>query len=121
MRLKRRKTLFQHSSPRLLLLLALVSLEILMAEESTNPGAEEATVQIVYVDRPEGEDPEEFHIRVLASVLGSEAAAKEAVIYHYKHVASGFSAKITPKQAEELSIEKSEVIEVVPDMAVQLH
>jgi hypothetical protein len=31
---------------------------------------EEATVHIVYVDRPEGADPEEFHIHTLGSVLG---------------------------------------------------
>jgi hypothetical protein len=31
---------------------------------------EEATVHIVYVNRPEGADPEEFHIHTLGSVLG---------------------------------------------------
>ncbi|XP_020082346.1 subtilisin-like protease SBT3.9 [Ananas comosus] len=70
--------------------------------EEAEAEVEEAKVQIVYVDRPEGADPEEFHIRTLGAVLGSEEAAKEAVIYHYTHAASGFSAKLTPKQVEEL-------------------
>ncbi|XP_020082281.1 subtilisin-like protease SBT3.9 [Ananas comosus] len=82
--------------------------------------AEEAKVQIVYVDRPEGADPEEFHIRTLGAVLGSEEAAKEAVIYHYTHAASGFSAKLTLKQVEELQ-KQAGVLQVVPSRTYQLH
>ncbi|KAL5231381.1 hypothetical protein ABZP36_030157 [Zizania latifolia] len=64
-------------------------------------------VHIVYVSRPEGADPKEFHIRTLAAILGSEEKAKEAVLYHYKHAASGFSAKLTPQQVKELKSESS--------------
>lgn len=53
------------------------AISFLMAEESTKsagvfvPGSgEDGAVHIVYVDRPEGEDPEAFHIRTLASVVG---------------------------------------------------
>lgn len=38
--------------------------------EQAAPAAQEATVQIVYLDRPADADPEEFHIRTLAPVLG---------------------------------------------------
>ncbi|CAL9158651.1 unnamed protein product, partial [Musa hybrid cultivar] len=74
-----------------------------MAEATTKP--DEATVQIVYVEKPEAEEPEAFHIRTLAAVLGSEEAATDAVIYHYKHATSGFSAKLTQSQVEQLSSE----------------
>ncbi|KAF2930925.1 hypothetical protein DAI22_05g172000 [Oryza sativa Japonica Group] len=85
--------------------------------EQAAPAAQEATVQIVYLDRPADADPEEFHIRTLAPVLGSEEKAKEAVLYHYKHAASGFSAKLTPQQVEELK----SVLQVVPSQTYQLH
>lgn len=75
------------------------------AEPEQNAAAQEAAVHIVYVDRPEGADPEEFHLRILNPVLGSEQKAKDAVLYHYRHAASGFSAKLTPQQVEELKSE----------------
>ncbi|KAG8085695.1 hypothetical protein GUJ93_ZPchr0010g10941 [Zizania palustris] len=82
--------------------------------------AQEAAVHIVYVTRPEGADPEEFHIRTLAAVLGSEEKAKEAVLYHYKQAASGFSAKLTPQQVEELKKQPG-VLQVVPSQTYHLH
>uniref|UniRef100_A0A6N2LJT5 Inhibitor I9 domain-containing protein n=1 Tax=Salix viminalis TaxID=40686 RepID=A0A6N2LJT5_SALVM len=62
-----------------------------------------ASIQIVYTKRPQDKEPEAYHIRTLASVLGSEDAAKEALLYNYNTVASGFSAKLTPQQAEQIS------------------
>ena len=35
----------------------------------------------------------------------SEEKAKDAVLYHYKHAASGFSAKLTNQQVEDLKSE----------------
>lgn len=90
------------------------------AEPEQNAAAQEAAVHIVYVDRPEGADPEEFHLRILNPVLGSEQKAKDAVLYHYRHAASGFSAKLTPQQVEELKKQPG-VLQVVPSQTYQLH
>uniref|UniRef100_A0A452Z6Y2 Inhibitor I9 domain-containing protein n=1 Tax=Aegilops tauschii subsp. strangulata TaxID=200361 RepID=A0A452Z6Y2_AEGTS len=90
------------------------------AEPEQAPAAQEAAVHIVYVDRPEDADPEEFHIRTLAPVLGSEEKARGAVLYHYKHAASGFSAKLTTEQVEDLKKQPG-VLQVVPSQTVQLH
>ncbi|RWW29672.1 hypothetical protein GW17_00005794 [Ensete ventricosum] len=115
----------------LLVLFYTISILSPMAEAATKlqeaPQEEEAAVNIVFVEKPEGEEPEAFHIRTLVAVLGrsipirlgfrmlwfgsdllafcSEEAAKDSLIYHYKHAASGFSAKLTPSQVEELSSE----------------
>ncbi|XP_016513633.2 subtilisin-like protease SBT3.4 [Nicotiana tabacum] len=80
----------------------------------------EAKVHIVYTEKPEDLEAEEYHIKTLASVLGSEDAAKEALIYSYKHAASGFSAKLTAEQVSELSKQPG-VLQIVPSQTVQLH
>ncbi|PAN19367.1 hypothetical protein GQ55_3G258600 [Panicum hallii var. hallii] len=115
--------LLQPRSP-LLILLLLTAAAAMAAEPEQNAApaaaAQEAAVHIVYVDRPEGADPEEFHLRTLTPVLGSEQKAKDAVLYHYKHAASGFSAKLTPQQVEELKKQPC-VLQIVPSQTYHLH
>ncbi|XP_057532496.1 subtilisin-like protease SBT5.6 isoform X1 [Amaranthus tricolor] len=70
-----------------------------MAENQPSSSA----LYIVHTEQPtEGVDHEAFHLQTLSSVLGSEEAAKESLIYVYKSAATGFSAKLTPEQVSEL-------------------
>lgn len=61
----------QLSNP-LLILLFLTAAAAMAAEpeKQAAPAAQETAVHIVYVDRPEDADPEEFHLRTLTPVLG---------------------------------------------------
>ncbi|OMO59521.1 Proteinase inhibitor I9 [Corchorus capsularis] len=88
--------------------------------KSSSSSGSASAVHIVYTERPQDEEPEAYHIRTLASVLGSEEAAKEALIYSYKTAASGFSAKLTPEQVAEISKQPG-VLQVVPSRTLQLH
>ncbi|GAB2217544.1 hypothetical protein Droror1_Dr00000741 [Drosera rotundifolia] len=93
--------------------------------ESGGEGAEgeedcKAAVYIVYTEQPlEGVDAETHHLRTLSSVLGSEEAAKDALIYVYKTATTGFSAKLTPEQVAELS-KAPGVIQVVESRRLEL-
>ncbi|XP_004241826.1 subtilisin-like protease SBT3.9 [Solanum lycopersicum] len=89
------------------------------SQASSQP-SNESKVHIVYTEQPKDQEPEEYHIKTLTSVLGSEEAAKEALLYSYKHAASGFSAKLTAEQVSELS-KLPGVLQVVPSQTVQLH
>nr|GMD68663.1 subtilisin-like protease SBT3.17 [Ipomoea batatas] len=100
-----------------ILLLSFLFVAAMADSQSTS----DAKVYIVYTHKPEeGVEHEDFHLKTLASVVGSEDAAKEAILYTYKHAASGFSAKLTPAQVDELS-KKPGVLQVVRSQTVQLH
>ncbi|KAK8490956.1 hypothetical protein V6N13_031789 [Hibiscus sabdariffa] len=92
-----------------------------MAESADDTkSSSSAAVHIIYTEKPQDEQPEAYHLRTLASVLGSEEAAKDALIYSYKTAASGFSAKLTPEQVAEISKQPG-VLQVVPGRTLQLH
>jgi hypothetical protein len=79
-------------------------------------------VHIVHVERSEqhANDAENYHLDILASVVGSKEAAQEAMLYSYNQAMNGFSAKLTPEQVKALQ-EKPEVIQVTPNRVHTLH
>ncbi|XP_062101200.1 subtilisin-like protease SBT3.11 [Humulus lupulus] len=112
----------------LLISITISEIAIAMADQSspsiaaaTATAEPESAVHIVYTEQPQNnEEPESYHIRTLASVLGSEEAAKEALLYSYKTAASGFSAKLTPDQVAQISKQPG-VLQVVPNRKMVLH
>uniref|UniRef100_A0A0D6R5C3 Inhibitor I9 domain-containing protein n=1 Tax=Araucaria cunninghamii TaxID=56994 RepID=A0A0D6R5C3_ARACU len=111
----------------LLTSLLLFTISIVMADapkqEEQGKSSSEGTVQIVYMERsaePEAADPETLHVQTLANVLGSEEAAKNAILYSYKHTVNGFSAKLTPEQVEALSKQPG-VVQIIPSRTYKLH
>ncbi|KAG1331115.1 subtilisin-like protease SBT3.5 [Cocos nucifera] len=67
-------------------------------DEATN-----TAVYIVLVEKPEGIQLEAFYLKTLSAVLGSTEAAKNALIDSYKFATYGFAARLTQKQAFEIS------------------
>ncbi|CAA0818465.1 Proteinase inhibitor- propeptide [Striga hermonthica] len=109
------------SQPILLSQLSLLVLFLILIPSMADTSSpSEAQVHIVYTERPEGLESEAYHIKTLASVLGSEDAAKDALLYSYKHAASGFSAKLTPDQVSQISKQPG-VLQVVKSETLQLH
>nr|GMC96458.1 Subtilisin-like protease SBT3.5 [Ipomoea batatas] len=67
----------------------------------------ETKVHIVYMGRKQHDDDAELttkiHHETLASILGSQEAAAESIIYSYRHGFSGFAAKLTKSQAQKIA------------------
>ncbi|KAL0304858.1 UNVERIFIED_CONTAM: Subtilisin-like protease SBT3.17 [Sesamum angustifolium] len=106
--------------PTIVLAQTFLLFSFLIPSMAVDSSSSDAQVHIVYVEKPEAQDPEAFHIQTLTAVLGSEDAAKQALVYSYKHAASGFSAKLTPDQVSALSKQPG-VLQVVPSRTLRLH
>ncbi|XP_009618587.1 subtilisin-like protease SBT4.1 [Nicotiana tabacum] len=69
----------------------------------------------IYIVFTENSDYE----KILATVLGSEDAAKQAIIYPYKNELKGFAASLTPEQASRLKKQRG-VLNIIPDRSLNL-
>ncbi|XP_004514295.1 CO(2)-response secreted protease-like [Cicer arietinum] len=64
--------------------------------------------------------PESVHLELLSSIIPSEESERIALIHHYSHAFSGFSAMLTHTEASALSGHDG-VVSVFPDPILQLH
>ncbi|XP_010421966.1 PREDICTED: subtilisin-like protease SBT3.9 [Camelina sativa] len=82
----------------------------------------ETKVYVVYLGEKENANIKsvtDSHHQMLWSLLGSIEAAHDSIVYSYRHGFSGFAAKLTESQAQEIS-ELPEVVQVIPDTIYEL-
>ncbi|XP_009348700.3 subtilisin-like protease SBT3.10 isoform X1 [Pyrus x bretschneideri] len=80
-------------------------------------------VHIVYLGEKKYDDPaltKKFHHKMLTTLLGSKEDAYRSIIYSYNYGFSGFAARLTESQAEEIA-EFPEVVQVIPNRVHKLH
>ncbi|CAH8377771.1 unnamed protein product [Eruca vesicaria subsp. sativa] len=92
----------------------------------TDNGAQNVRIPLsiytVHLGERQHDDPKlvtDSHYDILRSLLGSKKASRESMIYSYRHGFSGFSAKLTPSQARELS-EHPDVVHVTRSKSMKL-
>ncbi|XP_011081356.1 subtilisin-like protease SBT3.5 isoform X2 [Sesamum indicum] len=80
------------------------------------------SVYIVYLGERQHNDPKlvtDSHHDMLTNLMGSKELAKESMVYSYRHGFSGFAAKLTASQAQQLS-EHPDVVGVMPNSFYKL-
>ncbi|XP_010436973.1 PREDICTED: subtilisin-like protease SBT3.9 isoform X1 [Camelina sativa] len=79
-------------------------------------------VYVVYLGKMTHDDPEsatDSHHHLLWPLLGSKKAVHDSIVYSYRHGFSGFAAKLTESQAQQIS-ELPEVVQVTPNTLYEL-
>ncbi|KAL5833213.1 hypothetical protein ACOSQ3_016887 [Xanthoceras sorbifolium] len=82
-----------------------------------------SNVYIVYMGERKYDDPvttTTSHHKILSTLLGSKEAAKDSILYSYKHGFSGFAARLTETEAEKVA-ELHGVVQVIPNRILKLH
>ncbi|KAG8061712.1 hypothetical protein GUJ93_ZPchr0003g18452 [Zizania palustris] len=75
---------------------------------------------LVFVDPPpSGVVGTTYQLGILTAALGSEEKAKGAILYNYKNVVSGFSARLTPAELEAVK-KQPQVNRVLPSATLSL-
>ncbi|KAI3461910.1 hypothetical protein Pfo_018573 [Paulownia fortunei] len=80
-------------------------------------------VYIVYLGHIHNHDPfltSEYHVQLLTNVFQSKEEAKQAMLYSYKHMFSGFAATLNASQATILANTRG-VVSVFESKILQLH
>ncbi|GJM97204.1 hypothetical protein PR202_ga14113 [Eleusine coracana subsp. coracana] len=79
-----------------------------------------ADTYLVYVNpAPPGVACQAHQLGILVAALGGEEKAKAAMVYNYKNVMSGFSARLTPSELEAVK-NQPQVNRVLPSAKLQL-
>ncbi|KAL3685402.1 hypothetical protein R1sor_003424 [Riccia sorocarpa] len=108
--------------PCLLVLLTALSLQWDLNQAAVENG-EDPELYIVYLGENVHETVEDTHAhhhQILGNIFESKESILECIVYHYKHGFSGFSAMLTPSQADILS-ELPEVVSVFKSGTSKLH
>ncbi|XP_023636581.1 subtilisin-like protease SBT3.10 isoform X2 [Capsella rubella] len=82
----------------------------------------ETKVYVVYLGEKEHDNPDsvtESHHQMLWPILGSKKDAHDSIVYSYRHGFSGFAAKLTESQAQQIS-ELPEVVQVIPNTLYEM-
>uniref|UniRef100_J3LVC7 Subtilisin-like protease n=1 Tax=Oryza brachyantha TaxID=4533 RepID=J3LVC7_ORYBR len=93
----------QTAAMAIVLLALLLPLQRLYVVAQQN---ESKKLYVVYLGPKQHDDPEKTtasHHDMLTTILGSKEEAIESIIYSYRHGFSGFAAKLTESQAQQLS------------------
>ncbi|KAK9145831.1 hypothetical protein Sjap_005734 [Stephania japonica] len=80
-------------------------------------------VYIVYLGERQHQDPtttRKFHHELLLNLLGSKEAARCSLLYSYRHGFSGFAARLTKSQAQQIE-EMPGVVQVIANRIHKLH
>ncbi|KAG8374507.1 hypothetical protein BUALT_Bualt10G0002000 [Buddleja alternifolia] len=82
----------------------------------------QTNVYIMYLGERKHEDPKlvtDSHHDMLTELMGSKQLASESIVYSYRHGFSGFAAKLTEFQAQQLS-DHPDVVGVIPNTFYKL-
>ncbi|XP_024010520.1 subtilisin-like protease SBT3.10 isoform X2 [Eutrema salsugineum] len=105
------------------ILVAIILTIVMNAQSSFVAGdTPDSKVYVVYLGEKEHDDPTsvtESHHQMLWSLLGSKESVHDSIVYSYRHGFSGFAAKLTESQAQQLS-ELPEVVHVIPNTLYEL-
>ncbi|CAN6180149.1 unnamed protein product [Urochloa humidicola] len=110
----------KHSASISVVFLVLVVYLAVAMAASNAAAMDGAANYLVYVEpHPPGVDCQKYQLGILAAALGSEEKAKAAILYNYKKVMSGFSARLTPSELEAVK-KQPQVNRVLPSVTLSL-